>query len=170
MRYSLPIPASRNEFIRQELWVCKGSSDKLQPTALLSRTSQGYCSCQMGLAAHLPGLHSHLLRLVSSRCKPQAPAPDKKPGSSWWLHQEDRLAKCYHQCQMSHSFPHTCSICHHSHVPIPALLLSARSSPSVSLTQSQSFSPSGLTFSFMFVSYTTDSFVTLKSLQVLKTH
>lgn len=168
MRYSLPIPASRNEFTRQELWVCKGSRNKLQPIASLSCTSQGYCSCQMGLAAHLPGLHSHLLRLVSSRCKPQAPAPDKKPGSSWWLHQEDGLAKCYHQCQMSHSFPHTCSICHH--VPIPALLLSARSSPSVSLTQSQSFSPSGLTFSFMFVSYTTDSFVTLKSLQVLKTH
>lgn len=39
----------------------------------------------------------------------------KNPGSSRWLHQEDGLAKCYYQCQTSRSFPHTCSICHHSH-------------------------------------------------------
>lgn len=32
----------------------------------------------MELAAHLPGLHLCLQRLVSSRCKPQAPAPGKK--------------------------------------------------------------------------------------------
>lgn len=59
----------------------------------------------MGLAAHSPRLHSYLQRLVSSRCKPHAPAPRKQPGSSRWLHQEDRLAKCYYQSQMSRSFP-----------------------------------------------------------------
>lgn len=67
----------------------------------LSCINQGHCSSQMGLAARSPSLHSYLRRLMSSWCKPQAPDPEKKPGSSRWLHQEDRLAKCYYQYQMS---------------------------------------------------------------------
>lgn len=44
-----------------------------------------------------------------------------------------------------------------SHSPVVCL----HSSLAVSLTQSQSISLSGVIFSFMFVSYTTDSFITL---------
>lgn len=86
----------------------------LQLSALLFCTSQGQCSSQMGLAARFPSLHSYLQRVMSSRCKPQAPAPEKKLRSGRWLHQKDGLAKCYYQCQMFRSFPHTCSISHHS--------------------------------------------------------
>lgn len=65
-----------------------------------------------------------------------SPCPDKNPGSSLWLHQADRLAKCYYQCQMSCSF----SICHHYHSCSLILLLSAfiiHHSLKVSLLHSQ---------------------------------
>lgn len=173
----LPMPASRHKFIRQEMWVCKCRSNKPQPTTTSlswrvkkknpfqanrsSCTSQGHCSSQMGLAAYSPSLRSYLQRLESSLCKPQAPAPEKKPGSSRRLRQEDGLAKCYYRRQMSRSFPHTCSICHHPIHALSLFLLSAHSSLPVSLTQSQSISLARRHLLSRFVSCVTDSFVTL---------
>ena len=140
------------------MWVCKCRSNKTSThnrqfyllggkkatfsSQPLSCTSQGYCSSQMGLAAHSPRLHSYLQRLVSSRCKPHAPAPQKQPGSSRRLHQEDRLAKCYYQSQMSRSFPsHLLNL---SSFPfmltLSLFLLSVHSLLSVPLAQSQSLS------------------------------
>lgn len=140
------------------MWVCKCRSNKTSThnrqfyllggkkatfsSQPLSCTSQGYCSSQMGLAAHSPRLHSYLQRLVSSRCKPHAPAPQKQPGSSRRLHQEDRLAKCYYQSQMSRSFPsHLLNLSSFPFMLTHSLfLLSVHSLLSVPLAQSQSLS------------------------------
>ncbi len=128
----------------------------------LSFTSQGHSRSQMGLAAYSPSLHSYLQRLESSLCKPQAPAPEKCLGQAddyikWTgLPSVTICAKC----PVLSLTPARFVI-----IPIHALslfLLSAHSSLSVSLTQSQSISLPYWHSLSCFVSYATDSSVTLR--------
>lgn len=146
-------------------------------STFFSSTSQGYCYCQMELAAHLPGLHLHLQRLVSSRCKPQAPAPGKKNPKKTSSGQADDCikrtgpAKCYYRSQMSCSFPATCSACHHSRSRFPPLLLLYCPLPVIALSLTPSVFLLPWTDIFFHVCISRRWFLChCQSLQLLKTH
>lgn len=114
----------------------------------------------MGLAAHLPGLHSYLYRLVSSRSKPQAPALAKNLRVNWTItsgQQARQALLCVPNVLffLSHLLFVIVPIPTHSHSSVSALI-------TLRLTHSKSLSL------FMIVSHTTDSFDAVSLFRPLK--